>query len=241
MEVEANIEAKTQLKENIFIKAFLNTRSICGMRTQPRTVNFDQRTRPMCSFLLWVKEDSLIKELCIQLKGLLCKSLSSMYTVGGPMSHNTKKVRGCVNSSAQPKGNGAVQTGFLDHLCQTSAPKLQTPFTSIKREQIILIPIYFNHFKWFNESVIPFKVILSNRSSNIFIYIPGRSLLLAPAALPSPDNHRITEIAGHILCHSPDINNLTLLVSWIYSCTKKSGPAEMEGINRNTSLEITKT
>lgn len=90
----------------------------------------------MCSFLLYVKEDSLIKELCIQLEGLLCKTLCSICTVGGPVSHNTKKVQGCVNSSAQPKGNGTVQNAFLDHLCHTSAPKLRTPFTSIKREQL---------------------------------------------------------------------------------------------------------
>lgn len=64
-----------------------------------------------------------------------------MYVVGGPVSHNTKKVKGCVDSPAQPKGNGTAQTGFLEHLCHTSAPKLQTPFTSIKREQN-----YFNSY-----------------------------------------------------------------------------------------------
>lgn len=75
----------------------------------------------------------------MQLAGLLWKLLCSIHALGGAMSYNTRKLLGCVISPGQPKGNATAQTGFLDHLCYTSAPSCRPKFTDVKSE-----PNYIN-------------------------------------------------------------------------------------------------
>lgn len=148
----------------------------------------------------------------MQLEGLLWKSLCSMHTVGGAILYNS------------------------------SASQLQTLLTRAKSESN---SVNFDTFQTFQQKMgnkgmlkkwITFKVAPSTRYSNTFIYIPARFLLLSPAAWPCPSNHRITETACLVSFHPPDINSITLFMTWIYSCTKKCGQDEMESINRNTSL-----